>query len=86
METAEAVEHVYFIEERIGTDGMELRNRTRNIFLNHFATEEFFERLFAEGEADQVRAKLLTSLATAAMRSLDNNVAYRWINGNLAHV
>ncbi|HET9765584.1 MAG TPA: hypothetical protein VFS60_01980, partial [Thermoanaerobaculia bacterium] len=83
VQTAEAAEQVIYAENRIGSDGIELRNRTRRLLLNDFANEEFFARLFAEGEADEVRARLLTALATAAMRSLDDEVSYRWINGNL---
>lgn len=83
VEMAEAAEQVSYIEERIGADGIELRNRIRGILLNRFGTRRFFERLFAHGEADQVRAKLLTSLATAAMRSVDDDEAYNWIKGNL---
>jgi len=83
VETAEAAEQVPFTESRIGADGMALRGRTRGLLLNDFAHDDFFARLFAGGEADEVRASLLAALATSALRALDDDDSYRWITGNL---
>jgi hypothetical protein len=82
VETAEAVEQFDF-KKREDADARNLRNRIRATLLNHFAEPKFFEWLFAHEEVDQVRAKLLTSVADSAMRSVDTAISYRWISCNV---